>query len=118
MNRIIFRAITFAGLAVLSGTAAAHDRHFHHFHHRAHFGVVIGIPLPGYYAYPYPYYPYYPPVVVQSQPPVYVEQSAVSTTSEQTQTNWWYYCAESKSYYPYVKQCPGGWQKVSPTPPQ
>ncbi len=28
----------------------------------------------------------------------------------------WYYCAESKTYYPYVKECPGGWQRVTPQP--
>jgi len=29
----------------------------------------------------------------------------------------WYYCPESKAYYPYVKECPGGWQQVAPQPP-
>ncbi len=24
--------------------------------------------------------------------------------------------AESKTYYPYVKECPGGWQRVTPQP--
>jgi len=27
---------------------------------------------------------------------------------------YWYYCAESKSYYPYVGQCPSAWQRVTP----
>ncbi len=26
----------------------------------------------------------------------------------------WYYCADSKLYYPYVQQCPRGWVKVVP----
>jgi hypothetical protein len=26
----------------------------------------------------------------------------------------WYYCAESKMYYPKVQQCPRGWIKVVP----
>jgi len=30
------------------------------------------------------------------------------------QSSYWYYCAESKTYYPYVKECPGGWQRVTP----
>jgi len=30
---------------------------------------------------------------------------------------WWYYCGKPKGYYPYVKQCQVGWEKVSPTPP-
>lgn len=33
------------------------------------------------------------------------------------QSGYWYYCAESRVYYPYVNQCPGGWQRVSPQPP-
>ena len=29
----------------------------------------------------------------------------------------WYYCADSNSYYPYVRDCPGGWQRVPAQPP-
>jgi hypothetical protein len=29
----------------------------------------------------------------------------------------WYYCADSKSYYPYVRECPAGWQRVPAQPP-
>ena len=29
-------------------------------------------------------------------------------------SSFWYYCAESKMYYPYVQQCPTGWLKVVP----
>ena len=29
----------------------------------------------------------------------------------------WYYCADSRSYYPYVRDCPGGWQRVPAQPP-
>jgi hypothetical protein len=74
--------------------------------------------FPGYY-YPAPYY-YYPPpyyaapVVVQSPPQVYVEREAAPAAPE-TQS-YWYYCGATRGYYPYVKECPGGWQKVSPTP--
>jgi hypothetical protein len=35
---------------------------------------------------------------------------------EQPQQNYWYYCQEPQGYYPYVKQCPGGWMKVLPQP--
>ncbi len=67
-------------------------------------------------AYPYPY-PYYesPPVVIQQQPPVYEEQAP---QQEEQQQYYWYYCPDSKTYYPYVRQCPGGWLKVVPTPPK
>jgi hypothetical protein len=30
----------------------------------------------------------------------------------------WYYCESSKTYYPYVSQCPEGWRSVPATPPQ
>lgn len=29
----------------------------------------------------------------------------------------WHYCKESGGYYPYVRECPGGWQMVPATPP-
>jgi hypothetical protein len=27
---------------------------------------------------------------------------------------YWYYCAPLATYYPYVQDCPGGWQAVTP----
>lgn len=70
-----------------------------------------------YYSYPYPYYPPSPPVVIQQQPQEYIYQQAPAPQSEQ---KYWYYCSESKTYYPYVKSCPGGWKKVLPqaSPPK
>jgi hypothetical protein len=60
---------------------------------------------------PYPYYAS-PPVVIQQQAPIY-EQPAPQP--EQLQY-YWYFCADSRAYYPYVKECPGGWMKVVPAP--
>lgn len=60
----------------------------------------------------YPYYrDYYgePPVVIQQQSPEYVQPSP-----QPEQQYYWYYCPDSKNYYPYVKKCPGGWLKVVP----
>ena len=87
-----------------------------------HFGVMIGIPWgPWYYPPPYYYPPYYSPVVVQQQPQVYIEQQQVPAAPAESAatapSNYWYYCASAKGYYPYVKECPGGWQKVLPQPP-
>ena len=68
---------------------------------------------PGWY-YPPPYY--YPPTVVVAQPPappVYVERSDQAAQSQ----GYWYYCETSRGYYPYVKDCPGGWKAVPPAPP-
>ena len=82
---------------------------------RFFFGVGVAAPLfyPYSYAYPYPYPVYLPPVVVESSPPVYVQQGP--------QPQYWYYCQSSQAYYPYVKECPGGWLQVVPQsspPPQ
>ena len=30
-------------------------------------------------------------------------------------SGYWYYCAASKTYYPYVKSCEEPWQAVQPT---
>jgi hypothetical protein len=62
------------------------------------------------YVYP-PYGGYYPPAYVAPDPPVYIERDA---PAEPAVPVWWYWCAEAKAYYPYVKECPGGWQRVAP----
>ena len=89
-----------------------------HGYYRPHSGVYLqfGLPLwPGYwgpryyYDYPYDYPPpaaYYPP-----SPPAYVEREAPAQ-----QPVWWYWCPSANGYYPYVKECPGGWQRVAPQP--
>jgi hypothetical protein len=90
----------FLALGLSSGTAGAR--------------VVVGLgfPFPYPYAYypygyyPYGYYPRYPDT--ESQPPVYIEPE---------QPYYWYYCQDPQGYYPYVGSCPGGWTKVTPTPP-
>jgi hypothetical protein len=116
------------------GGARWHGGHRHgggHWHggSRVSFGLFVGAPFFPYYAAPYyypsyyyppyyypPYY-YYPPAVAGPvYSPAYVEQGAAQTTPAQ-QENWWYYCADAKSYYPYVRECPGGWVRVSPQPP-
>jgi len=103
-------------LAALLVGASVSQSALAHGHGRVFLGFNFG--FPGYY-YPAPYYyyptPYYTaPVVVQSPPQVYVEREAAPAAPE-TQS-YWYYCAATRGYYPYVKECPGGWQKVSPTP--
>jgi hypothetical protein len=118
VKAIVASVLIFAGIAV-SGAALAQ----HHGGH-ARFGFYFGVPLfgPGYYPYyapPYYYPPYYPPVVVPSSPPAYVEQGSAQPAPAPgaSPEGWWYYCAESRTYYPYVKECAGGWQRVSPQPP-
>jgi hypothetical protein len=123
-------AVVVAGLVLLvaAGPSAARGRggggrggfhgggHFQGHHFRGHFGgrVVIGGGVflgpywyPPYYGYPYPYYPYYPydPVPVASEPTSYIQQPMPT---------YWYYCESAKAYYPYVRECPGGWLTVAP----
>ena len=105
--------------ALVAAPANAGGRHHGGSHSHFVFGLGVGVGYPwygygyGYYPY-YPYYPayaYYPPYAVQQQPQVYVEQPQA-----QQPAGYWYYCSGSRAYYPYVKDCPAGWQRVAPQP--
>lgn len=114
--------------------------------YRSSFGVVVGVPwawgggwyggyYPPYYGgyygaygypgygypgYGYPGYGYYPPAVVSvpSSPPTYIERGTPDAAPGGSSA-YWYYCEQSRTYYPYVKECPGGWKQVTPqAPPQ
>ena len=101
--------------AVLLGTlVSAPAFAWHHGGAHVRFGVVIGGPFYPWGYYP-PYYPYYPPAVVTVPAPTYIEQGEAQAPAQQPQGSW-YYCAASKTYYPYVKECPAGWQRVTPQP--
>lgn len=87
-------------------------------------GFVFGAPAyygPRYYAPYYDQYYYYPPYPVAPAPYVppaptaYIERDIAPSAPEQP-AGYWYYCAESRAYYPYVRQCPGAWQQVAPQP--
>lgn len=136
------KTLVMAGLLAvmaLSATAQADPWHGGHRHGGASVGIYVG---PGFYGpgpgwgpyyprayYPSPYwaappYPYYPPVVVtpapvQVAPPVYIEQTpqqAQQAATPQAENGSWYYCKQPEGYYPYVKECPQGWQKVPAQP--
>ena len=111
---------------LLLGVAGAGNAWADHRHHSS-FGIVIGPYWGSPYYSPYPYYypPYYPPVVIERQAPVYIEQQPAPVAAPPAPAvpvaaaplNYWYYCAAAQGYYPYVKECRGGWQKVLPQPP-
>ncbi|MEO8409995.1 MAG: hypothetical protein ABI478_05445 [Propionivibrio sp.] len=89
--------------------------------HRSHssFGFFVG-PTWGPWFYPPPfYYEPSPPIIIErAPPPVYIEQAPPPPTARRTDaTSYWYYCGASNAYYPYVQECPSGWQRVSPRPP-
>jgi hypothetical protein len=100
-------------LIALAATALTASSAFA-WHHRSHVfvGFNFGFPVWGapYYAPPYPVY--YPVAVAPAAPPVYVERSEPAAQ----QQGMWYYCEQSRGYYPYVTQCPGGWKPVPPAP--
>jgi hypothetical protein len=106
----------FVVLALASGSAFAHGRGGA----RVTFGFNFGYPIGYNYVHPWYYYPapavvYAAPPVVYASPPapqVYTERSDVVPESAGT----WYYCQDSRAYYPYVRECPGGWQRVPAQP--
>jgi hypothetical protein len=121
LSNALLATCAVAGLALTGTAEAAHWR----------VGVFMGAPVapyyypvapaPYYYA-PYPAYPAYPaPVIVDpGQPDVYIEKGqdeAGQNANGAASAGTWYYCDASKKYYPYVKQCAGGWREVPATPP-
>ncbi len=127
----LLAAVTLLLACVGNASAWGHGGHIHS---RVYFGVGVG---PGYwgpsywgpsYYYPRPaYYPPYAPVIINQTPPVYVEQTptvapvvapVAPAAPAVSSNNYWYYCAASRAYYPYVKTCPAGWMKVLPQTPQ
>jgi hypothetical protein len=105
------------GLALAAaGVLGAGSAFAWHHHHGAR--VSIGLGFGPYWGWPGPYYyapAYYPPAVIVAQPPAPVQY--VERADQPLQTGYWYYCDASRGYYPYVKECPGGWKAVPPAPP-
>lgn len=126
--------ITTLGLAALTVTEVANARHHGGGHGGGHHhggggwvwgsGFYFGAPYyPGSFYSPYYspyYYPYYPPsvVTVPVEPPTYIERERPVQQPQQLPEGYWYFCSDPEGYYPYVKECPGGWRQVDPIPPQ
>ena len=117
--KILYKLLT---ILVLLGFSSHHSAMAHRFHH--HGGGFYGGSMIGFYSgfhYPPPYYPPYyaypPPVITltPSAPPIYIERDDIASAPE-LPANFWYYCQDPDGYYPYVKQCPGGWVQVPPRP--
>lgn len=134
MNTLRMGSVLLLGLlmAGMSGLAMSGSRHGGYVRYGGHSNVGVRIVVDpflfGYYPRPY-YYPsyyspyyyppyYYPPAVVTvpTEPPVYVERGETAGPAPRASDSW-YYCADPQGYYPYVEQCPGGWQAVPPRPP-
>ena len=117
----------------------------HHWNGGPRIGVYVPAPVyrPHHYAPPRVYYApppvyyaprvihsaplvYVPPVVHSSRsyaPPVYVERNDLAAIppapapAPVADTAFWFFCADSNTYYPYVTQCATPWERVVPTPP-
>jgi hypothetical protein len=137
-NKIILAlGLLILGVTATGSALARPGWHGHH-HSRFSFGLSLGAPwyYPGpyyapYYYAPYPAYapyPYYgaPPAAADapayiergdSGAPAYVEREEGAPPARRRSEGSWYFCPESNAYYPYVRQCAGGWQRVAPRPP-
>ena len=92
------------------------------------FGISLGIPLYalGYYSNPYYSYPAYAypgpdygyPGPAMAPSGAYAEQGYAQAAPAPAQQQDWYFCAGSNAYYPYVRECPSGWQRVPAQPPR
>jgi hypothetical protein len=93
----------------------------------------FGSPYWGSYAYATPpAYVFGPPGVVSSTAGVvYIEREPGAVATRQPPPapaaapeaapapagQWWYLCASPRGAYPYVRECPGGWERVPAIPP-
>lgn len=113
-------ALLLLGAVAVDNAWADHRRHGgHHRHFNRQFSVVIGAPFWDPFYYPRYYPRYYAPLVIERPvPQVYIEQQPSAVPLAADTVNYWYYCSSAKAYYPYVSDCPGGWQKVLPRPPE
>lgn len=84
------------------------DDHFGHEHrHHRHVLVIIGAPF-----FPPPVFE--PTIAVPADGSAYIDPF----TPPGMAPGYWYYCDDPQGYYPYVGDCPNGWQQVTPQPPQ
>jgi len=74
-------------------------------HHHRHFSPPRIVVVPSYA----PRH-YYVPAPVYVAPPVIVAPPVVPSTS----SGYWYFCPDSRTYYPYVLDCASGWLAVVP----
>lgn len=119
MKRVLIPAACSAALVLFSGIAQAHGGGHWHGGPRVGLGVWVGAPvvIGAPYFYPPPYaYGYGPPVVREYiyRDPDYRDPGDAAPIDPPAPQ--WYYCRGAGAYYPYVKDCPGGWEAVPAHP--
>lgn len=121
MGRAIRIAVALAALLALTLASSAQAQKWGHSRGHSHSRVVVGVGFGfpfgwPYWHYPHPYY-HYPRVVVPAEPTIYVEKDDTDPAQGQDPSQYWYFCRDSNTYFPYVKECPTPWQRVVPQPP-
>src|SRR5690606_32082454 len=103
--------------ALAGGWGHGHHHHrgpgHHHKGHGSSIELYIGAPLPRlswWYSPPH-YHTHSRTIVVERQPEVYVQRTVSPAPAQQ---EYWYYCPDSGTYYPYVQTCPSPWLQVVP----
>lgn len=56
-------------------------------------------------------------VALPPPPPAANPVSNVQEGPGSSGAQWWYACKRPAGYYPYVRECPSGWEKVAAIPP-
>ena len=140
LKSLIAAASLAVALLVVGDTASARGGYRHGYHHHGP-SVNFSFGYPGYWGSGYwgggywggpgywgPGYwgpsLYSPVLVVPQEPRVWVEAEQAGAVQPPQQAapvdanaqQWWYWCASSRGYYPYVSSCAEGWQRVTPQP--
>lgn len=107
----LLAAVLVAVVGVAPAPSEAHGRVFIGVGVGPYWGWGWGYPGPYYWGYrPYPYYGYAPPVVAQEQ--MYIEQQPPAAPAAPAEDAYWYYCPDSREYYPNVPSCSQAWVRV------
>lgn len=89
------------------------------------YGFGLGVATGALLSYPYYYQPYYPYYSRAYYYPYRYAPATQMIVRERTYTrepgysagDTWYFCRAANAYYPYVRSCAGGWEKVPAVPP-
>lgn len=111
---LVVVALLFAGALPVQASGHGHSS----FHGSVWIGPGWGGWGPWWWGAPaYPYYdarayPYYDDY--DWAPPVANQERYEQPAPQREEQSYWYFCPDSRNYYPYVKKCPSGWLKVIP----
>lgn len=119
MKRTFLTTLVALAIAMSVSVPASAGGH-HHGHHGSSFDFYFGGPMyspfwgPRPYFQPYPYY--YEPrtVIIEREPPVYIQRTQPAVAPAPAAPTTWYYCENPAGYYPYVQNCNQQWVSVAP----